>query len=70
MGVRVADGASIRAEQQARALMNEYPDKYFRSEIREWLPNKADARMYETSLIERYRSVFGSDTLPGNLTNR
>ena len=25
---------------------------------------------YETRLIERYRSRYGADTLPGNLTNR
>lgn len=63
-------GLSIRAEQQVRDLNLLYPDKFFKSEIRAWQPDKAAGRAYETRVIERYRSMYGQDTLPGNLTNR
>ena len=68
-GVRVSDGASIRAEQQARRLTRETGDVYT-TEIRKTFPDKASARKYETNLIERFRRLYGDDTLPGNKTNR
>ncbi len=63
-------GLSLRAESQVRDLNMLYPDKFFTSEIRNMLPNKAVGRAYETRMIERYRSMYGQDLLPGNLTNR
>lgn len=68
-GVRVGDGASIRAEQQVRRLQRETGEE-FRSDIRRTFPDKASARDYETRLIERFRRMYGEDTLPGNKTNR
>jgi len=68
-GTRVRDGASIRAEQQARKLTRETGQPY-RSDIRKTFPDKKSAREYETSLIKRFRRMFGDDTLPGNKTNR
>jgi len=68
-GVRVSDGASIRAEQQVRQLQRQTGDE-FRSDIRKTFPDKASARDYETRLIERFRRMYGADTLPGNKTNR
>jgi len=68
-GVRVSDGASIRAEQQVRQLQRQTGDE-FRSDIRKPFPDKASARDYETRLIERFRRMYGADTLPGNKTNR
>jgi len=68
-GTRVCDGASKRAEQQARRLTRETGDTYT-TEIRKFFPNKASAREYETRLIERFRRLYGRDSLPGNKTNR
>lgn len=68
-GTRVRDGASIRAEQQVRALRKETGDTYT-SDIRKTFPDKASARDYETRLIERFRRMYGDDTIPGNKTNR
>lgn len=69
-GVRVGDGASIRAEQQVRDLIRQNGPGYT-SEIRRTFPGgKAPARTYETNFIERFRRMFGDDQLPGNLTNR
>ena len=68
-GVRVRDGASIRGEQQARRLTRETGD-FYESEIRKTFPDKQSARDHETPLIERFRKMFGEDTLPGNKTNR
>jgi hypothetical protein len=68
-GVRVRDGASIRGEQQTRRLTRETGD-FYESEIRKTFPDKQSARDYETRLIERFRKMFGEDTLPGNKTNR
>jgi len=68
-GVRVSDGASIRAEQQARRLTRETGD-LFETDIRKTFPDKASARDYETRLIERFRRMYGDDTLPGNKSNR
>lgn len=67
-GVRVSDGASIRAEQQARALLKETGDVY-RSEIRQNFGGKADARAYETRFIETYIKLYGKRP-PGNPINR
>lgn len=68
-GTRVRDGASIRAEQQARKLTRETGDVYT-TVIRKTFPDKASARNYETRLIERFRRIYGEDSLPGNKTNR
>jgi RHS repeat-associated protein len=68
-GTRVRDGASIRAERQARALRKETGDTYT-TQIRKTFPDKASARDYETRVIERFRRMYGDDTLPGNKTNR
>lgn len=68
-GTRVRDGASLRAEEQVREL-NRTIGPGFSSEIIQNFSNKRSARDYETDLIERFRSFFGDDTLPGNKTNR
>lgn len=68
-GVRIRDGASVRGEQQVRQLMRETGLPY-ESEIRQWFSNKQSAREYERRLIERFRRMYGDDTLPGNKTNR
>lgn len=68
-GTRVRDGASIRGEQQARRLTRDTGD-FYESDIRKTFPDKRSAREYETNLIERFRRMFGDDTLPGNKTNR
>jgi hypothetical protein len=68
-GTRVRDGASKRAEQQVRKLNREVGPGHT-SDIRKTFPNKDAARTYETNLIERYRRMYGQDTLPGNKTNR
>jgi RHS repeat-associated protein len=68
-GTRVRDGASKRAEQQVRKLNREVGPGH-NSDIRKSFLNKDAARTYETKLIERYRSMYGQSTLPGNKTNR
>ncbi len=68
-GVRVGDGASKRAEQQVRQSNREVGPGHT-AEIRKTFPDKRTARTYETNLIERYRRMYGQDSLPGNLTNR
>jgi RHS repeat-associated protein len=68
-GVRKSDGASKRAEEQARQFSREKGGTYT-TEIRKTFTNKDDARNYETKLIERYRRRFGEGTLPENKTNR
>ncbi|MBK8018410.1 MAG: hypothetical protein IPK20_17930 [Betaproteobacteria bacterium] len=60
-----AEGASIRAEQQARRLTRETGDVYT-TEIRKTFPDKASAREYETRVIERFRSMYGRQAA-GNL---
>ena len=67
-GVRVSDGASIRAEQQARALQRETGD-FYTTEIRQNFGGKADARSYETRFIETYIKLYGKRP-PGNPINR
>ena len=68
-GLRVRDGASIRAENQVRQLSRKTND-FYHSEVLKTFPNKRAAREYETQLINRFRSIFGQESLPGNLTNR
>ena len=68
-GVRLRDGTSVRAEQQARRLYRNTGDLYY-TEILKTFPNKKTARAYETYLIERFRRLYGSNVLPGNKTNR
>jgi YD repeat-containing protein len=67
-GVRLADGASIRAEQQARRLLKE-TGEFYTTEIRNNFGGKADARAYETKTIETYERLFGKRP-PGNPLNR
>jgi RHS repeat-associated protein len=67
-GVRKADGASIRAEQQVRRLTRENGPGYS-SQIRRRFPDKRSAYEYENRLIERFRRTYGEDSLPGNLNN-
>lgn len=69
LGKRLRDGFSRRAEQQVRRFTRETGER-FESRIRRTFDNKRDAREYETRLIERYRRMYGDDTLPGNKTNR
>ena len=68
-GVRKSDGASIRGEEQARKLRQQTGQPY-RSEIIKEFADKRSARSYETDLIERFKSLFGDDALPGNKINR
>ncbi|MCA0370692.1 MAG: hypothetical protein LCH26_06285, partial [Proteobacteria bacterium] len=67
-GLRVKDGASIRAEQQVRAKTRE--GNPCKSEIRKTFDSKQEARDYETKLIKRFRRMFGKDKLPGNKNDR
>ena len=62
-------GESIRAKRQARRLSRETGELYT-TEIRKVFADKASARAYERDLIERFRSLYGPNSLPGNLTNR
>lgn len=68
-------GLSKRAESQVVKLQKETGDKSFTSTIRKKFDSKAEAREYETKLIERTRSLYGTDkndksVLIGNKTNR
>ncbi|NIJ36979.1 YD repeat-containing protein [Sphingopyxis panaciterrae] len=67
-GVRVRDGASIRAEQQARALQRE-TGEFYTTEIRKNFTSKADARAYETRFIQTYERLYGKRP-PGNPLDR
>ncbi len=67
-------GLSKRAESQVAKLQQETGDKSYKSEIRKEFSSKAEARAYETKLIERTRNLYGTDKndksiLPGNKTN-
>jgi hypothetical protein len=64
-GVRKKDGASIRAEQQARKLHEQTGERY-ETEVRRTFSTKKEAYEYETKLIKKFREVQGKDTLPGN----
>ena len=67
-GVRVGDGASIRAEQQVRSLSKETGGA-FDSEIIQNFGTKAEARTYETGLLRTYERLYGQ-LPPGNLLYR
>ena len=62
-------GESIRAKQQARRVTRETGEQHT-SEIGMVFANKAATRAYERDLIERFRSLYGPNSLPGNLTSR
>ncbi len=62
-------GLSKRAEAQARRLYK-VTEKKHDTEIRRLFSSKAEAREWETGVIERYRRLFGKDLLPGNKGNR
>jgi adhesin HecA-like repeat protein len=64
-GVRVSDGASKRAESQARKLNRETGDMYY-TRIRRNFANKSEAKRYEADLIKRSRDINGSKSLPLN----
>ncbi|MEP1422291.1 MAG: LysM domain-containing protein, partial [Erythrobacter sp.] len=68
-GTRVRDGASIRAEQQRRALERETGIAH-ETQIRQVFTNKREARAYETRFIETFRRIYGQNALPLNKTNR
>ena len=57
-GTRVGDGASVRAEQQARVLRKETGD-FYTTEIRQNFGGKADARIFETRFIQTYTRLYG-----------
>lgn len=61
-------GQSKRAEAQARKL-EKTTGEFYKTQIRQTFGNKADARQYETEVIQRYRRMFGDDKLPGNKGN-
>jgi RHS repeat-associated protein len=67
-GVRVRDGASIRAESQARALTRSTGQPHTTRIIGRF-PKKAGAVNYQTRLIRRYRRMYGSRP-PKNETDR
>lgn len=67
-GVRKKDGASVRAEQQARKLHEQTGEKY-ETQIRRTFSSKKEAYEYENRLIERFRKIYGKDALPGNKSN-
>ncbi|WP_164119067.1 RHS repeat protein [Sphingorhabdus sp. Alg239-R122] len=66
-GLRKRDSASIRAEQQARALQRATGNDYT-TEIRQTFGTKADARSYETRFIQTYTRLYGRP--PGNPLDR
>ena len=68
-GVRKSDGASKRAESQARKLQRETGERH-RSKIIKTLPNKQSGRDHEGKVIKTFKKVFGDDALPGNKNNR
>ncbi|MBX3457832.1 MAG: hypothetical protein KF820_05670 [Candidatus Paracaedibacteraceae bacterium] len=64
-GVRTSDGASKRAESQARKLNRETGEMYY-TRIRKNFATKAEAKKYEADLIKRSRDINGSKSLPLN----
>jgi hypothetical protein len=68
-GYRKKDGASKRAEQQARRLQRK-TGEYYTTKVRKKFPNKKDALEYETKLIKRTRKIKGKDALQGNKNDR
>ncbi|MEN8237138.1 MAG: hypothetical protein ABFQ95_06320 [Pseudomonadota bacterium] len=67
-GYRKRDGASKRAEQQARKFRRETGDVYV-TRIRQKYLNKKDAKVGETKRIETVRKLYGNKALPGNKNN-
>ena len=65
-GVRKADGASIRAEQQVRRLNHQTGTQDYRSQIRRMFRDKHSAYQYDQRYVETFRRLFGQNTLPGN----
>ncbi len=59
-------GQSIRAESQIAKMARQGQGRGFESEVRRNFTTKADARSYETQLIQRFRGLYGADKLPGN----
>ncbi|MBX3487554.1 MAG: hypothetical protein KF798_06605 [Candidatus Paracaedibacteraceae bacterium] len=64
-GVRTRDGASKRAESQARKLNRETGEMYY-TRIRKNFNEKVSAKKYEANLIQRSRNINGSESLPLN----
>lgn len=64
-GVRKRDGASKRAESQARKLRKESGEDH-ETMVRKKFDNKKDAKDYEAELIKRSRNLHGEDVLPLN----
>lgn len=70
-----SNGKSKRAEQQVKKLQKETGDASYSAKVRKDFNSKAEAREYETKLIERTRSLYGTDkndksVLIGNKSNR
>ncbi|MCP5210679.1 MAG: hypothetical protein H6998_07120 [Hahellaceae bacterium] len=67
-GTRVSDGASIRAEQQARELTLETGKVHTTKIINAGKPfkNKREAVDYQDRVRDRFRRLYGEKTLPGN----
>jgi hypothetical protein len=67
-GVRLWDGASTRAEKQAKSLRKKTGEIY-ETEIIKTFGNKVDSTNYENRFLKTYRQLFGK--LPkGNRTDR
>lgn len=62
-------GQSRRAEAQAKKIFKQ-TGSLPTSEIRRVFSSKAEAREWETRVIERYRRMYGKDLLPGNKGKR
>ena len=65
-GLRIRDGASIRAEQQVRNLQRQTGEIY-ESKILKTFTSKRSAVEYQDKLRDRFRRIYGQYTLPGNL---
>ena len=64
-GLRKTDGASKRAEAQARRL-NRKTGEDFRTEVRRTFETKKEAHQYQHKAIKKFRELQGKDSLPGN----
>ncbi|USO01590.1 MAG: hypothetical protein H6849_00875 [Alphaproteobacteria bacterium] len=58
-------GLSHRAEEQVRRLLRNHNRETF-SHVRKMFSSKAEAKAYETQLIQTIRRFAGKDALPGN----
>ena len=67
-GVRKGDGASIRAEAQARKLRKETGER-FETQIRKTYKSKKEAHRVQHETIKRFRGIHGEQSLPGNKSN-